>query len=66
MAEWVHNGHECSKCRFRMIYPATCYEWIEQGDHGCLFKNYAVIPSECPACHEVMTAVVHEGGNEDE
>lgn len=55
MAEWIHNGYECSEC----------YEWIEQGDHGYLFRNYAIVPSECPRCHSEMTAVVYEGGSED-
>ena len=61
MAEWIHNGYECSECGFKLPNSAEYYEWIERGDHGYLYKNYAVIPSECPKCHNGMTAVVNEG-----
>lgn len=65
MAEWIHNGYECSKCGFRLSYSAECYEWVERGDHGYLFRNYAVIPMECPKCHNRMVAVVYEEGDND-
>lgn len=76
MAEWIRNGHECSKCGFRLrysakcyegleSYSAKCYEWLEKGDHGYWFKTYAITPEECPKCHDEMTAVVWEGGDND-
>ena len=65
MAEWIHNGYECSECGFCLSNSAECYEWIERGDHGYLFKNYSVIPEKCPKCHNDMTTVVCEEGDED-
>ena len=77
MAEWIRNGLECSACGFRLPScqsvcspappnSAKCYEWVEQeADHGYKFKSYAVIPAECPKCHDQMTAVVWEEGDKD-
>lgn len=65
MAEWIHNGYECSECGHRLSSPAECYEWIERGDHGYLYKNYAITPYECPRCHSEMIAVVCEGGDDN-
>ena len=66
IAEWIRNGHECSACGFRLPHSAKCYEWVEQeADHGYKFKSYAVIPAECPKCHDKMTAVVWEEGDKD-
>lgn len=61
MAKWIRNGDECSECGFLLPCSAEYYEWIEQGDHGYLFKNYAIIPAKCPKCHNEMVAVVYEG-----
>lgn len=65
MAEWIHNGYECSECGFRLSRPAKCCEWIERGDHGYLYKNYAIIPAVCPKCNNGMTAVVCKGDGKD-
>lgn len=65
MAEWIRNGHECSKCGFRRRYSAKCYTFLEQEDHGYWYKHYAVTPAECPKCHDEMTAVVWEEGDND-
>ena len=66
MAEWIRNGYECSECGWLRAWPAEYYEWIERGNHGYLFRNYAIVPSECPRCHSKMTAVVYEGGAANE
>lgn len=62
MAEWIHNGRECSECGFRLPRSAKCDEWLERGYHGYLYRRYVVTPAECPKCHNRMTAVVYEGG----